>query len=109
MAFDNLTQSGKNSCVVLRFSPGKSELGFTKGLTHEALMERIKTLNTKLAGLDGTNGIKFYNFFNLLTKTGLVHPNLLAGKILHVDFFLSPLYKTHAVEATSLCQKEHSC
>jgi lysophospholipase L1-like esterase len=43
-----------------------------KGLTHEALMERIKTLNTKLAGLDGTNGIKFYNFFNLLTKTGLV-------------------------------------
>lgn len=68
-----------------------------KKLTNEALMTKIKDLNTKLATLDGTNNIQFFNFFNKLTKNGLekdaayfddhVHFNSAAYKIFGAEIY----------------------
>ncbi len=43
MAFDNLTQRGKNSCVVLRFRPGKSGLWVQKiTFWHRSLLVEVE-------------------------------------------------------------------
>lgn len=49
MAFDNLTQRGKNSCVVLRFRPGKSGLWVQKiTFWHRSLLVELIHLDSLL-------------------------------------------------------------